>query len=226
MSMSNPIMSTPNLSKDQILDTLNWRYATKKFDPSKKISDENWTALEQSLVLAPSSFGMQPWNFFVVRNPHIRQQIQEHAWGQSQVVDASHLVVFAIKTGINPADVDPYVERMADVRQTSKDNLQGLENMIKGFLNEPPFPFDPNAWSARQVYIALGFFLYSAALLGIDTCPMEGFVPDKVNEVLALPEKGYSAVALCAAGYRAADDKYADMAKVRYKTEDVVKYID
>jgi len=219
-------MANALLNADQILQQLHWRYATKKFDPARKIPDETWHALEQSLVLAPSSFGMQPWKFFVVRNPEIRQQIQEAAWGQSQVVNASHLVVLAIKTGINASDVDPYLDRMADVRQTSKDNLQGLENMIKGFLKEPPFPFDPDAWSARQVYIALGFFLYSAAMLGVDTCPMEGFIPAKVNEILALPEKGYSAVALCAAGYRAEDDKYADMAKVRYETENIVQYLD
>jgi nitroreductase len=219
-------MANALLNADQILEQLHWRYATKKFDPDRKIPDETWHALEQSLVLAPSSFGMQPWKFFVVRNPEIRQQIQEAAWGQSQVVNASHLVVLAIKTGINASDVDPYLDRMADVRQTSKDNLQGLENMIKGFLKEPPFPFDPDAWSARQVYIALGFFLYSAAMLGVDACPMEGFIPAKVNEILALPEKGYSAVTLCAVGYRAEDDKYAEMAKVRYETEDVVQYLD
>jgi len=214
------------LSPDQILQQLHWRYATKKFDPAQKIPDDTWQALEQSLVLAPSSFGLQPWKFFVIRNPDRRQQIQEAAWGQSQVVDASHLVVFAIKQDVNAGDVDPYVNRMADVRQTSRDNLQGLEDMVKGFLKEPPFPLDPNAWSARQVYIALAFFLYSAAMLGVDACPMEGFVPDQVNEILGLPAQGYAAVVLCTAGYRAADDKYADMAKVRYKTEDVVQYVD
>jgi nitroreductase len=130
----------------------------------------------------------------------MRQQLQGAAWGQSQVVDASHLVVFAIKQGVNAGDVDPYLDRMAAVRQTAKENLQGLENMIKGFLQDPPFPLDPNAWSARQVYIALGFFLYSAAMLGVDACPIEGFVPDQVNEILGLPDQGYAAVALCAAG--------------------------
>jgi nitroreductase len=173
---TTPLAATAPLSTHQILQQLNWRYATKTFDPALKISDVTWHALEQSLVLAPSSFGLQPWKFFVVRNHDIREKLQEAAWGQSQVVDASHLVVFAIKQGVNAGDVDPYLDRMAEVRQTSRDNLQGLEDMIKGFLNEPPFPFDPDAWSTRQVYIALGFFLYSAAMLGVDACPMEGFV--------------------------------------------------
>jgi nitroreductase len=223
---TSPLATTTPLSETQVLEQLHWRYATKKFDPARKIADDTWHALEQSLVLAPSSFGLQPWKFFVIRNPDIRQRLQAAAWGQSQVVDASHLVVFAIEKGVNAGDVDPYVDRMAEVRQTSKDKLQGLEDMIKGFLKEAPFPLDPDAWSARQVYIALGFFLYSAAMLGVDTCPMEGFVPDQVNEILDLPEQGYSAVVMCAAGYRAEDDQYADKAKVRYETEDVVQYID
>lgn len=225
MTPASPATTTP-LSADQILQLLNWRYATKKFDPAKKIPNDTWHALEQSLVLAPSSFGLQPWKFFVIRTPDLRKKLQAAAWGQSQVVDASHLVVFAIKQGVNAGDVDPYLDRMAEVRQTSRDNLQGLEDMIKGFLKEPPFPFAPDAWSARQIYIALGFFLYSAAMLGVDACPMEGFVPAQVDEILGLPEQGYSAVVLCTAGYRADDDKYADMAKVRYETGDVVEYVD
>jgi nitroreductase len=204
---------------------LHWRYATKQFDPTRTIPDSTWQALEQSLVLAPSAFGLQPWKFWVIRTPKIRQQIQGAAWGQSQVVDASHLVVFAIKQDVNADDVDAYVDRMAEVRQTAKANLQGLENMIKGFLQTFPSSAEANAWSARQVYIALGFFLSSAALLGVDACPMEGFVPAQVNEILGLSDQGYTAVALCAAGYRAAGDKYADMAKVRFQTADVVQYV-
>ena len=214
------------MTPDQILDRLNWRYATKKFAPNQKIADDVWQALEQSLVLSPSSFGQQPWKFFVIRSPAVRKQLQEQAWGQSQVVDASHFVVLAIKTGINNEDVDRYIDRVAEVRQTSKDSLAGLENAIKGFLKDHPFSQLIDAWAAKQVYLALGFFLYSAALLGIDACPMEGFLPDKVDEVLGLPEQGYSAVVLCAAGYRSEADRLASAAKVRYKTEAVVQYID
>lgn len=219
-------MDTPDLTPDQIIQRLNWRYAAKKFDPDKEISDDAWKALEQSLVLAPSSFGMQPWKFFVIRKPELRQQLLEHAWGQSQVVDAAYLVVLAIKTGINASDVDPYIDRVAEVRQMPKDQLEGLENMIKGYLKDPPYPLEPDAWSAKQLYIALGFFLYSAALLGIDACPMEGFVPSKFDEILGLSEQGYAATVLCTAGYRAKDDKYADLAKVRYETADVLQYFD
>lgn len=214
------------MTPDQIIDRLTWRYATKKFDPSRKITDEAWHALEQSLVLSPSSFGQQPWKFFVIRNPDVRKQIQEHAWGQSQVVDASHFVVLAIKKGINSDDVDRYIERTANVRQVPKAKLEGLEGAIKGFLQDHPFSEQPNTWAAKQVYIALAFFIYSAALLDIDACPMEGFMPDKVDEVLGLPAQGYSAMVLCATGYRSTEDKTADMAKVRYETEALVQYVD
>jgi nitroreductase len=141
------------------------------------------------------------------------------------VVDASHLVVLAIKKDVNAADVDRYVQHMSEVRQVPVDALQGLANVIKGFLTSPPYPINLNEWSARQVYIALGQFMTSAAMLGIDTCPMEGFNPAKYDEVLGLAEQGYAAVVVCPAGYRAADDKYAVMPKVRYPSEDVVQYV-
>jgi nitroreductase len=220
------LMNNSEMTPDQIIAKLNWRYATKKFDPKQKISSEAWQALEQSLVLAPSSFGQQPWKFFVIRNADLRQQLQEQAWNQSQVVDASHLVVLAIKKNVNPDDVDRYINRVVEVRQTSKDKLAGMENAIKGFLQDPPFPLEPDDWSTRQVYLALGFFIYSAALLGIDACPMEGFKPDKFDEILGLAKQGYGARVLCAVGYRSDEDKLADMAKVRYETEEVVQYID
>ena len=224
--MSNLTLTTPALAPQQVLDALNWRYATKQFDPNQHIPDDVWHVLEQSLVLTPSSFGLQPWKFFVVRNPDLRQQIVPHAWGQTQVVDASHLVVLAIKKDIGAADVDRYIERMAEVRQTSVESLQKFADMVKGFIAEPPYPLDINAWSTRQVYIALGFLMMNAALMGIDTCPMEGFNPSKVDEILDLPAKGYASVVLCPLGYRADDDKYATMPKVRFQTEAVVDYID
>ncbi|BAZ03564.1 NAD(P)H-dependent oxidoreductase [Calothrix sp. NIES-3974] len=219
-------MTTAVSAADTVLQQLKWRYATKKFDPSKKIPDDIWKVLEQSLVLAPSSFGLQPWKFFVVRNPEIRQALLPHSWGQKQVVDASHLVVFAIKKDVDDADVDRYVRRMAEVQGVPVENLEKFAQVVKGFLNNPPYPLDKNEWSARQVYIALAQFMTTAAMLGVDTCPMEGFVPDQYNQVLGLTAQGYSAVVVCPAGYRASDDPQAQRPKVRYKTEDVVDYID
>ena len=219
-------MSDAVLSPEQVLQQLQWRYATKKFDSTKKIPEPVWKALEQSLVLSPSSFGLQPWKFFVIRNPEIRQKLLEHSWGQTPVVEASHLVVLAIKKDLNASDVDRYIQRMAEVQQVSVDNLEGFANVVKGFLTNPPYKLDLDEWAARQTYIALGFYMTCAAMLGIDTLPMEGFVPAKYDEVLGLPAKGYHAVVLCPAGYRADDDKYANKPKVRYPTETVVDYID
>lgn len=218
-------MSSAVVSPEQVLQQLHWRYATKKFDPAKKISEDVWQALEKSLVLTPSSFGLQPWKFFVVSNPEIRKNLVEHSWGQTQVVDASHLVVLAIKKDLNEADVDRYVQHMSEVRQVPVDALQGMAKMIKGFMTNPPYPLNLNEWAARQVYIALGQFMTSAAMLGIDTCPMEGFNPAKYDEVLGLEAQGYATVVVCPTGYRATDDKYATMPKVRYPSQDVVQYV-
>lgn len=220
------LMNDTTLSPQAVLDRLNWRYATKKFDPNKKISDADWQALEQTLVLSPSSFGLQPWKFLVVRNPELRQQLVEHAWGQSQVADASHLVVFASRSTVVGEDVDRQVQRMSEVQGTPVEKLEGFGNTVKGYLNEPPFPLEPRKWADKQTYIALGFFMYTAAVMGIDACPMEGFIPGKYDEILGLTEQGYSSVALCTVGYRAEDDKSADRPKVRYPTAEVVSYID
>lgn len=218
-------MSDTVVTSEQLLQQLHWRYATKKFDPAKKIPPELWQTLEQALVLAPSSFGLQPWKFFVVTDPAIREQLVEQSWGQRQVADASHLVVLAIKKNLNAEDVDRYVELMAAVRQVPLDSLQGMAGMIKGFLDNPPLPISLDEWATRQVYIALGQLMTAAALLGIDTCPMEGFNPAKYNEILGLEELGYAAVVLCPVGYRAEDDKYATLPKVRYPNDVVIDYI-
>ena len=208
-----------------VLDKLQWRYAVKKFDSSKKIPDDVWETLVQSLVLSPSSFGLQPWKFFIVQNPDTRQELLAHSWGQKQVVDASHLIVLAIKEGVNDQDVDLYLQRMSEVQQVPVANLEKFGGMIKGFLQNPPFPFEINDWSTRQVYIALGFLMTCAAMLDIDTCPMEGFMPSEYDRILNLPEKGYHSVVVCPVGYRSTEDKSANQPKVRFSTEQVVEYL-
>lgn len=216
-------LDTP--SADTVLHQLQWRYATKKFDPTRKIPDAVWNVLEQSLVLTPSSFGLQPWKFFVLTDSPLRQELVEHSWGQTQVVEASHLVILAIKKDFGVAEVDRYIQYMAQVRNTPLEQLEGFGNVIKGFLGRSPDQFNVNDWSTRQVYIALGQLMTTAAMLGIDACPMEGFVPDKYDEMLGLTDKGYHSVLLCPLGYRAEDDKYSELPKVRYPTEEIVEYI-
>lgn len=215
-------MVVPNFSSESVLQALNWRYATKMFDASKKIPADTWSALEQSLVLAPSSFGLEPWKFFVVDDAAVRAKLLEATWKQAQVVDASHLVVLAIKTGLNDTDVDSSMARTSAVRNVPLESLEGFSNVIKGFMKGQP---DIDSWSTRQTYIALGQLMVSAALMGIDTCPIEGFMPDKYDEILGLPEMGYHSVVVCAAGYRSESDKYAHLPKVRFALEDKVQHI-
>lgn len=213
------------LTPEDVLQQLRWRYATKAFDPTRKISGDLWQVLEQSLVLAPSSFGLQPWKFFVITDPTIRQKLLEYSNGQTQVVDASHLVVLSVKTGLNHQDVDRHMQQIADVRNVSIAGLEGFANVMKGFLDRFSNVSEVDSWSTRQVYIVLGQFMTCAAMLGVDTCPMEGFQPDRYDEVLGLKEQGYHAVVLCPAGYRAPDDAYATKAKVRFPTEAIVEHI-
>lgn len=206
-----------------LLQQLHGRYATKKFDPSQKISPQDWSALEQALVLSPSSFGLQPWKFIVINTPAIREKLMAASWGQRQVVDASHLVIFALKKNMGEADVKKLIARTAEAHGVSVESLEQYRQMMVGSLAGKKAGIDE--WSARQVYIALGNLLTSAAMLGIDACPMEGFDPAQHDQILGLGAKGYSAVVMAAIGYRAADDKYAVAPKVRYQAEEVIERV-
>ncbi len=213
------------ISPAHLLDALTWRYATKKFDPAKVIAPETWSALEESLILTPSSYGLQPWKFWVVTSPELKEQLKPMSWNQAQVTDCSHYVVFTIKKNLAAADVDRFVARTAEVREVPADSIAGYRNVMVSDVVYGARSFNVNEWATRQTYIALGNFMTSAALLGVDTCPMEGIEPVKYDKALNLPEAGYATVVACAAGYRAEDDKYADLAKVRYTKSEVVEVL-
>jgi len=203
-----------------VLRQLNWRYAVKKFDTSRTISNEDWNTLEQSLVLTPSSFGLQPWKFVVITDPAIKAKLPAISWGQKQVVEASHIVVFAIRKNLSESDIERFVERTAEVRGSAIESLAGFKKMLVGTLLKGSI--DLNHWASLQVYIALGQFMTTAAVLGIDTCPMEGIDPAKYDELLGLNDIGFATSVACVAGYRAADDKYAFLPKVRFRSDDVI----
>jgi nitroreductase len=209
---------------ESILDALNWRYATKVFDPSRKIPSEQWAILEKSLVLTPSSFGLQPWKFLIVQDQALREQLVPHSWGQRQVADCSHLVVMAVKRQMSTADVDAFVQRTVDVRGGSVEALKGFRDMMEGFRAKAETEGWLGQWAKLQSYIALGQLMTAAAVMGIDSCPMEGFVPAKYDEVLGLEAQGLTTAVLCPLGYRAEGDKYASLPKVRFSTESVVEY--
>jgi nitroreductase len=213
------------IHRDQLLNQLNWRYATKQFDSGRKIPAEDWAALEEALLLTPSSYGLQPWNFIVVNDPAVREKLVGVSWGQRQVADASHLVVFAVKNELSEADVEKYIERIAQVRGVPRESLNGFRDMMVGAIVNGMDASRRKAWAARQAYIALGNFLNSAALLGIDACPMEGIEPEKYDEILGLDRQGLSAVVVATAGYRRDDDAYASLKKVRFPKEQVLMEI-
>ncbi len=208
-----------------LLEALNWRYATKKFDGARRIPEDTWLALEESLVLTPSSYGLQPWQFLVVTDPAVRRSLVAHSWNQSQPADCSHFVVFAARTSVDEALVDRWIARTAEVRGIPATVLGGYRNGMISDLVRGPRSAQAAEWATRQSYIALGQFMASAAVLGIDTCPMEGIVPAEYDRLLGLEGSGYVTVVACAAGYRAAADKYATAPKVRYLGSEVIRRI-
>jgi nitroreductase len=212
------------MNPNEVLEALRWRYACKVFDPSRTISDELWAVLEESLVLTPSSFGLQPWKFLVIRDRGLREQLVPHAWNQRQVVDCSHLVVLATHRSMPEAHIDANIERMIEVRGGTPEALLGFRKMVAGFRAGGEQAGWLKDWAKQQSYIALGQFMLAAALLGVDTCPMEGFVPAKFDEELGLAGGDYTCAVLCPAGYRSADDKYAVLPKVRFETAAVVEH--
>lgn len=214
----------PTLTESSpLLDALHWRYATKVFDPSRRIPEADWQALEQSFVLTPSSFGLQPYRFLVVENPELRAQLREVSWGQAQVTDASHFVVFLGKDGMGASDIDAYLARIAEVRNLPVESLAGYRNLMLGNLVQvQDRPVAVPEWAARQAYIAFGQAMLSAALLGIDACPLEGLDPKAYDRILGLEGTGFHTLAACPFGYRAEGDKYASLPKVRFPEETLI----
>jgi nitroreductase len=212
------------LTPEQLIKTLNWRYAVKKFDAMKKIPAATWSAIEDSLVLTPSSYGLQPWKFFVVTDPAKREKLLPFSWGQKQVVDASHMVIFAMKIGFQVTDAQRLIDRIVALRGVPAAALDGYKGMMSGFLTRTP-QAEIDVWAQHQIYIALGNLMTCAAVLGVDACPMEGFQPAQYDEVLGLPAKGYRSIVMATLGYRALDDAYASLAKVRYTHADLVEHL-
>ena len=204
-----------------IIEALQWRYATKKFDPAKKVSENDVQELLEAARLAPSSYGLQPWGFVVVTDPAVRKRLRAHAWNQPQVEDASHLIVLCARTDIDAKYVKRFVQSIAKARGVPEESLKNYEGIMLDFVKNTP-PGDLISWAKHQVYLALGILLESAALKRIDACPMEGFDAKQFDDILGLAQHNLTAAALCAIGYRAPDDHAAALAKVRFAASDVV----
>lgn len=212
------------MTPDHLLTALRWRYATKQFDASRKIPDDVWDALEETLVLTPSSFGLQPWKFIVVRDTAVRARLQPESWNQPQVTEASHFVVLTARTDLDKHDIDTWIARMAEVQGKAPEDLSPLKGMIAGFA-ETMSCEARHAWNTRQVYVALGQLMAAAAVLGIDTCPMEGISAAAYDRILGLENSGHATAVACALGYRSAEDKYAAVPKARFPRERVIQHL-
>ena len=210
---------------ETLIAQLNWRYATKQFDPARKISAADWSTLEEALRLSPSSVGLQPWTFLVINDPALRATLQAASYGQSQIVDASHLVVLTTKVDLGEADVDAHLEQAAKARGVPVEDLAPLKAIAMGGIVQGKSAEERRAWAFNQTYLALGNLLTGAALLGIDACPMEGFSRDDYDRILGLPEQGLAAAVVATLGYRADTDKYAAAPKVRFPREVVIRHL-
>lgn len=205
---------------NRYIENQNWRYATKKFDAAKKISNGDLEILKEAIRLSSSSYGLQPYKVIIVDNPEIRAKLQPVAWGQSQIIEASHLIVFANETTLEESAIDNYVKNISETREIPLEKLVGYGDFMKSkilTLDED----SQNIWTSKQTYLALGNLLNAAAELKIDVTPMEGFIPEKVNEVLGLEKLGLNASLIAAIGYRHEDDITQHHKKVRKSNEEL-----
>lgn len=190
------------ITSQQLLERLNWRYATKQFDPTRKISAKDWGTLEDALLLSPSSGGLEPWKFIVVTDPAMRAKLLPASLGQAQITTASHLVVFASKNKFNEADVGVLINLTATTRKFPVESLATYRNSLVGAIVKSMDELARNAWARNQTFIRLGFLLASAAMLGIDACPMGGFDGAQYDEILGLKKDGYASAVIATFGYR------------------------
>lgn len=207
-----------------IFNQLNWRYACKKFDPTKKIRESDWNILAESLRLSASSYGLQPWKFIVVQDPALRQQLLPLSWGQTPVTDSSHFVVLTYKEKMDEAHIEKFIQSTAKTRGLDPAGLEGYKKVMIGDLIKGPRSETIQCWAQKQTYIAMGTLLTTAAMMEIDTLPMEGLDPAGYDKVLNLTGTGWKTVAAVACGYRAADDKYQHAKKVRFDMKDIVEF--
>ena len=198
----------------------NWRYATKKFDILKKIPTEDLNLLKEAIRLTSSSYGLQPYKVLIIEDLELREKLKSAAWGQSQVTDASQLIVFANEINIGDSEIDNFLKNVSETRGIPAENLSGYGDFMKSKISTLA-PDLKNIWSSKQTYIALGNLLNAAAELKIDVTPMEGFDTAQFNEILGLTEKGLNASVIATIGYRHVEDETQHYKKVRKSNDDL-----
>lgn len=204
-----------------VIEALKWRYATKKFDPNKKLSEDYVNQIIESLRLTPTSYGLQLMKVVVVENPDLRQKLVASSYGQEQVKDASHLLILCRESEATEAQINQYIKTISETRNVPESNLDGYKTMMLNSIlsmdNEKQ-----NIWMDKQVYIALGNLMNTCAILEVDSCPMEGFVKSEYDQILELEKQGLKSVLAVPIGYRSEEDQNSKVAKVRRSTEDFV----
>jgi len=202
------------------IEDLKWRYAAKKHDPNKKVSDENLDFLKKSVQLSASSFGLQPYEIFIIKDMDLRKKLQDVSFGQPQIVDSQYLMVFCYTTKIDADYLDDFLQNVSKTRGVSMESLEGMRKAITGstlqFTQE-----QKEQWAWRQAYIALGFLLNAAPKVKVDVSPMEGFQNDKYDEILNLHEKNLRSAVIAAIGHRSEEDELKDALKVRKPEEEL-----
>ncbi len=204
-----------------IIEQLNWRYATKAYDTNKKLNSEQINNLLEIVRLSPSSYGLQPYKIIHVKNPEIREKLKTASWGQGQITDASDLLVFSVATNIDNVYVDDFIKLVSTTRNVDIEHLTEYANMIKGAIVSKD-ENEKTSWAAKQAYIALGLLLEAAAMENIDATPMEGFNTQAYNEILGLDDLKLTSVVVCALGYRDEKDEYINMEKVRKEMSNMI----
>jgi len=206
-----------------IIEQLKWRYATKSFDKTKKLTVDQLHLLLEAVNLSASSYGMQPFEVMVIENQELKDRLRIFSGDQSQVSDASQLIIFAARNNLSPLHVNEYMQRIMSVRGVSYDSLTDYRNrIVKSISSKSQETL--LQWASRQIYIALGFLLVTAAVEEIDACPIEGFEKEMYDEILGLKEKGLSSVVMAAVGYRSEDDKYQFKPKVRKSIKELITF--
>jgi nitroreductase len=220
----NKITFEKNSKQMSLLDSLKWRYATKKFDATKQVSDADFAKIQESIQLAATSYGLQMFNVIDVQDPAVREKLVPASWGQTQVADASHVLVFTVPTQYDEAFVDNYIALKAEVSGISPEDLKGYADFMKGTISKQS-PEQFTMWNAKQTYIALGNAMAMCGELNIDSCPMEGFDAAQYNEILGLNEKNQTATVVLPIGYRSDEDATQHAPKVRKSIENTFETV-
>ncbi len=209
---------------ETVLENRTWRYATKKFDVDKKVSEHDLELLLEATRLSASSYGLQPYHLYVITEQNLKEQLKPASWGQSQITDASHIIVFANKTDFGEELMDAYVQNVSKTRNIPEENLKGYRDFMKSKLLDLS-PEQKSVWTSKQAYLAFGNMIQAASELKIDTCPMEGFEAAQYNKVLGLEDKNLNAAVVLAIGYRSEKDETQHLPKVRKSKEELFTHL-